>query len=67
MKQTKILHTQDALIMGSITERTETIKLCDVIWKDQKNYILMILFPNIIYHCNLQYSNWSPDFQIDHL
>ena len=33
MKQTKILHTQEALIVRSITQRTETIKMCDRLHK----------------------------------
>ena len=51
MKQTKILHTQEALIMGSIAQRTKTIKICNQLHKKtRKNAILMILSPYIIYN-----------------
>ena len=55
MKQTKLLHTQEAFIMGSITQRTETVKYVIGSYKDHKICILMILYPNIniIYRCNL--------------
>ena len=38
--QTKILHTQEALIMGSKTQRMETVKICNQLYKkDQKKNI----------------------------
>ena len=54
MKQTKTLYTHK-IIIGSITQRVETIKnIYSVIQtKTSQNDILMILSPNIFYHCNL--------------
>ena len=33
IKQTTILHMQEALIVGSITHRTETVKVCNHLYK----------------------------------
>ena len=54
MKQTKILHTQEALIMGSIAQRADTVKMCYRLYKRTRKNVLMILSQNIIYHCNLR-------------
>ena len=52
MKQTKILHTQEVLIMGSIAQRTETVKMCNRLYKRTRKKCLNDFIPK--HHLPLQ-------------
>ena len=41
MKQTQILHSQEALIMGSITQKTETVTICNQLYKKTRKELYL--------------------------